>query len=136
VKRIPGDGTAPALAMLPKAGLIADSERLIRGPYTLQAVFTLGDGDMLCLDSKLTAVAGDYTNPAVGSSTLIVAEYPTPAAATAAFAYLKGHLDTYLKPSTNTATTLVFQDYEKKFGIATVSGTRVQIRLHLVKPPT
>jgi hypothetical protein len=66
---------------------------------------------------------------------LIVAEYPTPAAATAAFAHLTGHLDSYLKPSTRTATRLVFEDFEKKHGIVTVSGKRIEIRLHLVTRP-
>jgi hypothetical protein len=131
-KAIPADGAIPALALLPKAGLVPGSERLIRGTYTLQAVFTLGEGDMLSLGGKLTAVSGDYKD-ASGTSTLIVAEYPTPAAATTAFAYLALHLDSYLKPMTKTATRLVFQDYEKKFGVATVAGTRLEARIHLPK---
>jgi hypothetical protein len=65
----------------------------------------------------------------------MVAEYPTPAAAAAAFTYLRGHLDTDIRPSTNTATRVLFQDFEKKFGLATVSGRRIDIRVHLVKSP-
>jgi hypothetical protein len=133
-KAIGADGSVPALALLPKAGLVPNSERLIRGTYTLQAVFTLGEGDMLSLGGKLTAAAGDYRD-ATGTTTLIVAEYPTPAAAQVAFAYLKGHLDRYLKPTVTTATKLGFQDYEKKFGVATLAGARLEIRLHLTTPP-
>jgi hypothetical protein len=135
VTLIPADGAVPALGLLPKPGLVPGSERIIRGVYSLQAVFTLGEGDMLSLGGKLTAVSGDYKLPDGTTSAVIVANYPTAAAATAAFGYLKGHLDTYLKPLANTATTLTFQDYEKKFGVATLSGTRLEIRVHLSKQP-
>ena len=37
--------------------------------------------------------------------------------------------------TTTTASKLVFQDYEKKFGAVTVAGKRMEIRLHLTKPP-
>jgi hypothetical protein len=134
VKLIPADGPIPALALLPKAGLVPNSERVIRGTYTLQAIFTLGDGDMLSLGGTLTAAAGDYKG-AAGTTTLIVSDYPTPAAAAAAFAYLTNHLDSYLKPTTKTSSKLVFQDFEKKYGIATVAGKRLEIRLRLTQPP-
>lgn len=134
VKNLPPDGAVPALALLPKAGLVPGSERIIRGTFTLQAVFTLGEGDMLSLGGNLTAASGDYRD-AGGASTLIVAEYPTPAAAAAALAYLKGHLDTYLKPLAGTPTKLSFQDYEKKYGVATVTGRRLEVRVRLTRPP-
>ena len=50
------------------------------GPFTLQAIFTLGDGDMLSLGGKLTAAAGDYRD-AAGASTMMRANIRTPAAA-------------------------------------------------------
>jgi hypothetical protein len=64
-----------------------------------------------------------------------VADYPAPAAAAAAFKHLKTNLDTYLKPTSATDARLVFQDYEKKYGVVTVAGARMEIRLHLAKPP-
>ena len=70
-----------------------------------------------------------------GAHTLIVADYPTPAAATAALANVKAHLDSYLKPKSATAAKLVFEDYEKKFGVITVTGKRLEARIHLTKPP-
>jgi len=53
----------------------------------------------------------------------------------AAFKHLTANLDSYLKPTSTTDTKLVFQDYEKKFGVVTVAGRRLQVRLHLTKPP-
>jgi hypothetical protein len=133
-KAIPADGAVPALALLPPTGLVAGSERIVRGPVTLQAIFTLGDGDILSLGGTLTAVAGDYKD-AAGAWTTVVCEYPTPARAEAALVYLAGHLDRYLKLTSKTANRLIFQDFEKKFGVAAVTGKRLEVRLHLTKPP-
>jgi hypothetical protein len=134
VPKLPADAPVPALALLPPAGLVPGSARIIRGPVGLQALYTLGDGDILQLGGKITGAAGDYKD-AAGASTLIVVDYPSPAAATAAFKHLKANLDTYLKPASATDSRLVFQDYEKKFGVASVNGKRLEIRLHLAKPP-
>ena len=132
--RLPADAPVPVLDVLPAAGLVPGSSRVIRGPVSLQALYTLGDGDILQLDGKITGAAGDYKD-AAGATSLVVVDYPSPAAAAAAFAHLKANLDSYLKPSSATATKLVFQDYEKKFGVVTVAGRRLQVRLHLTKPP-
>jgi hypothetical protein len=135
VVKMPADARIPALALLPQTGLVPASARLFRGEVGLQAVFTLGDGDILQFGGKVTGVSGDYKDAAGSASTLVVAEYLTPAAAAAAFTYLKAHLGSYLKATSSSDARLVFQDYEKKFGIATVNGRRLEIRLHLTKPP-
>jgi hypothetical protein len=133
--KLPADGPVAALSLLPKAGLVPSSARLFRGPVGLQAVYTLGDGDILQLNGTLTAAAGDYTDAALGPYTLIVAEYPAPAAAAAALANVKAKLDSYSKAKSATASKLVFEDYEKKFGVITVTGKRLEARVHLTKPP-
>ena len=137
--RMPADAPVAALGVLPAAGLVPGSARLFRGPVGLQATFTFGEGDILQLNGKLTAVAGDYRReitPGVSSQyTLILIDYPTAAAATAALANVTARLDPYLKARTATATTLVFEDFEKKFGALKVSGRRLEARLHLTKPP-
>jgi len=132
--KLPADVQVAALTLLPPAGLVPGSARVIRGPVGLQALYTLGDGDILQLGGKITAAAGDYKG-AAGASTLIVVDYPNPAAASAAFRHLESNLDTYLKPTGATDSRLVFQDYENKFGAAAVNGQRMEIRLHLTKPP-
>jgi hypothetical protein len=134
VPKMPTDVQVPALSLLPPTGLVPGSARIIRGPVGLQALYTLGDGDILQLGGKITGAAGDYKD-AGGAITIIVVDYPTPAAAVAAFRHLKANLDTYLKPAGATDSTLLFQDYEKKFGAVSVAGTRMEIRLHLAKAP-
>jgi hypothetical protein len=132
--RLPADAPVPVLDVLPAAGLVPGSARVIRGPVSLQALYTLGDGDILQLGGKITGAAGDYKDPS-GATTLIIVDYPTPAAAAAAFKHLTANLDSYLKPTSTTGTKLVFQDYEKKFGVVTVAGRRLRVQLHLTKAP-
>jgi hypothetical protein len=133
--KMPADGSVPALDLLDKRDLVAGSERLMRGAFGLQAVYTLGDGDVLLLGGKLTAAAGDYRSAVLGSMTAIVATYPTPAAAAAAFRNIKARLDSYLKPTVSTDTRLVFIDFEKKFGLVQINQSRIGIRLHLTAEP-
>jgi hypothetical protein len=132
--KLPADAPVPVLDVLPTAGLVPGSTRVIRGPVSLQALYTLGDGDILQLGGTITGAAGDYKD-ARGSTTLIIVDYSTPAAVGAAFKHFTANLDTYLKPTSSTGGVLVFQDYEKKYGVVTVAGRRLQVRLHLTKPP-
>jgi hypothetical protein len=132
--KLPADTPVPVLDVLPAAGFVPGSARVIRGPVSLQALYTLGDGDILQLGGTITGVGGDYKD-ASGATTIIIVDYPTPAAVGAAFKHLTANLDTYLKPTASTDARLVFQDYEKKYGVVTVAGRRLQVRLHLTKPP-
>jgi hypothetical protein len=120
--------------LLPKPGLVASSVRLLRGAYGLQAVYTLGDGDILQLGGRITAVSGDYKD-ASGSYTLIVADYPDVASARKALAYLQANLDKYSKITAKQDAGFVFQDYQKKFGAVRLVGKRLEIKVHLVKAP-
>jgi hypothetical protein len=122
------------LKALRPAGLVPNSLRLSRGAYALQSVYTLGDGDILQLDRKLTAVSGDYKTPQA-AYTLILANYNDPAQARRAFDYLQQHLDQYLKVVEQKPDRFVFQDYAKKFGVASVVGKRLEIRVKLPQKP-
>lgn len=125
---------APAFPALPAPGQVPGSLRLVRGPYSLQAVYTLGDGDILQMGGKVVGAAADYKD-AAGAYTLVVVTYPTAAAAGNAFASVQKHLDKYLKPVATTPARLVFKDYESKFGLVSVAGPKVEIRLHLKTQP-
>ena len=132
---IPVDGSVPALSLLPREGLVAGSERLLRGAVGLQATYTLGEGDLLQLGGATTAAAADYRDAARGPHTRIVAEYGTAAAALAVLRHVKTNLDTYLKAVSATDTRLVFTDYEKKYGVVAVTGRCLEVVVHLTQPP-
>lgn len=130
--RLPADAAPAELKLLPPAGRVAGSERLFRGPVALQSLFTLGDGDILQQKGRVTGAAADYKDQA-GTSTLLVVQYPTAAAAAQAMALLQKNLDKYLERVSASPERLVFKDYEKKFGTATVKGPRLEVRLHLAR---
>jgi len=133
--RLPPDAPVEALKMLPQANLVKDSLRLIRGPYALQAIYTLGEGDVLQLGRKVTAVAGSYETPG-GRYTLILVDYPNAAAAGVAFDYLRRNLDSYLKVVDKSEKALVFRDYDGKYGRMSYAGTRLSISVHLPQKPS
>ncbi len=122
------------LRALPPQNLVPGSARLVRGAYGLQAVYTLGDGDILLLERRLSAVAGEYRS-AAGNYTLIVAEYPTPGNAQKALQHLQQNLDRYLKIVARTPNGFVFEDYSKKYGAVAVRGARLEAKVKLSKRP-
>jgi len=132
--KLPADRVPAEMKALPQAGLLPGSERLVRGPFGLQSFYSLGEGDILLMGGKVVGIAGDYKDGAA-KTTLLLVTYPDASAAKKAFANLQTNLDSYLKPVTKTGTSLVFKDYENKFGVVTLSGARLEVRLHLAKPP-
>jgi Family of unknown function (DUF6599) len=133
-RALPADRVPADLTRLPATGLVPGSERLVRGPFSLQAIYTLGDGDILQLGGKIVGVAGTYKD-AAGTTAVVLVAYPDAAAASKAFANVRQNLDKYLKPVTATPAKLVFKDYENKFGVMTVTGRQVELRLHLAAVP-
>ncbi len=127
---------ADPLAALPREGLVAGSERVIRGPYTLQAIVTLGEGDVLQLAAKeVTAIAGDYLDAAGARSSRIVADYPTPEGAAGAFANVRDNLDPYLAIIERSEARLVFRDHAGRFGAVTRTAARIEVRANLPAAP-
>jgi hypothetical protein len=131
---LPPDRVPAELSRLPATGLVAGSERLVRGPYGLQSIFMLGEGDILQLGGRIVGVAADSRSES-GEFTRLVVVYPDAATAGRAFANLRAHLDDYLKPIASTTTRLTFKDYESKFGVATVNGRELDVTLHLARVP-
>ena len=124
----------PVPVPLPEHGLVAGSVRLVRGPFGLQPVYTLGDGDVLGLHGKRWAVVADY-RAGTKTWTLIRVDYGTPSAAAAGMAFLSAHLDPYLKVVNRQPQRLVFRDYAGQFGEAWTDGSLLSIRVHLKDRP-
>jgi hypothetical protein len=133
--KLPPDRVPPELRRLPAQALVAGTERLVRGPYGLQALYTLGDDDILLMGGKIAGVAGNYTEAPGVTSTRLLVSYPDAGAAQRAFANLRQHLDKYLTPVSSTPSRLVFTDYEHKFGVATLTEQQIEVRLHLPRQP-
>jgi hypothetical protein len=122
------------LERLPAEGQVPGSARLIRGPYALQSIVTLGEGDILRLGGRTTAVAADYRTEG-GSWTLILVPYPDEAAAKASLAHLRRNLDSYLEVVRERAGGFVFKDFKSRFGEVRLTGSVLNVKLDLVRLP-
>jgi hypothetical protein len=132
---IPEGDPVTLLEGLPAEGRIPGSERLIRGPYALQSIFTLGEGDILGLEGKVFALAADYRDQEGEPSSRIFIAYRDEARAFAVFRNLVAGLDPYLKVLEKKEGALIFSDYRGKFGMVERKGAVLEIRLNLALLP-
>lgn len=123
------------LDVLPAADQVPGTALLLRGPYSLQAVFTLGEGDVLQLNGKTFAAAAVYRGATGPGHTLIVVPYGDAAQARAAFANLRRHLDPYLQVQEEGDDFIVFKDFQNLFGRAELRGQRITVRVKLARKP-
>jgi hypothetical protein len=133
---IPAGEAVRELDVLPAVDRVPGSELLLRGPYSLQAVFTLGDGDVLMLAGRRFAAAAAYRDGAGAGHALIVAPYEDAAAAGLAFANLRRNLDPYLKVLETGDGYIVFQDFQNLYGMAERRDRRIEVRVKMARRPS
>jgi hypothetical protein len=136
LKSIPQGEPVMLLDELPQEGRIPGSERLIRGPYALQSIFTFGEGDVFELEGKIFAVAADYRDQDGEPSTRLIIFYPDELRAAAAFRNLLDKLDSYLKVIEKRDRGFVFEDYRQKTGTVERNGSTLEIRVNLITRPS
>jgi hypothetical protein len=122
-------------SLLPTAGRVAGSERVIRGPFTLEPLITLGEGDVLQLGGERTAVAAEFEEGDGQRSTRIVASYDDAAAAGRVFAHLVSNLDPYLEVLSSEDDRLVFRDYRERYGEVVLDDRWLRLHVDLVSRP-
>lgn len=132
---IPNDADVPLLSLLPAKDLVPGSEVVVRGPYSLQSVCTLGEGDILQLQGERCGIAADYKTEEEGSFTRLIVAYGCPEVAQAAFKHLLQGLDSQLQVLRRDDHGAVFRDFNGQFGSVTATGDKLDIRLHLVREP-
>jgi len=132
---IPAGDSVTLLDNLPPEHLRPGSERLIRGPYALQPIFTFGEGDILQLGGEIFGVVGNYEDTSGNIFTRIIIPYPTEKSATAAYQNLVDNLDSYLTVLEKSDNGFVFQDYQKKFGRAVLVGQKLTLDVKLQYKP-
>jgi len=132
---IPPAEPPPCLSWLPKEGLDPRSVRILRGPIGLQAIVTLGEGDVLQLRHGTTAVAGDFRAGDGQRATVIVARYGSELEAAAALRNLAQNLDSELSVVSTDDRGLTFKDRKGLYGRATVDGRLLSVRLGLAQKP-
>jgi hypothetical protein len=125
---LPPDPDEEILKCLPADGLDPQSLRLIRGPIALNSLYTLGEGDVLRLGGKLTAVSGHYRDP-TGAYMLLIVDYPDRQSCLEAFDHLLRNFDRLLKQLKVAEDELVFQDWAGEEGRVTISDQRLTFRI-------
>ncbi len=134
LKNIPDEPEPEFLNLLPGKNLVKGTESLIRGPISLQPVYTFGEGDILQLHGKIFGVIGDYAT-ATDTFTLILIPYPSEKAATIAYRNLINHFDPYHKILMKDKNRFVFRDYQKKYGLVEKIKKRIKIKIKMQKKP-
>ena len=132
---IPAGAPVRELDVLPAANQVPGTALLLRGPYSLQAVYTLGDGDILLLGGKIFAAAAAYHETAGAGYTMIVAPYPDAAFARGAFDNLRGHLDRYIQVTGEGGDFFNFKDFQNDFGRAEVRENRLVVLVKMMQRP-
>ena len=135
LESIPEEKPARLFDYLPSENLVHGSERLIRGPYALQPIFTFGEGDIFQLEGKILGMAASYKDEKDGLFTRIIFPYPDKLKAAAAYRNLLANLDPYLKILKTWEGGFSFIDYNQKFGIVEIKGSVLGIRVNLALEP-
>jgi hypothetical protein len=136
LKFIPQGEPVTLLDELPLEGRIPGSERLIRGPYALESIFTFGEGDVFELQGKIFAVAADYRDQDGEPSTRLIISYPDERRAEAGYRNLRGKLDPFLKIVQERERGFVFEDYRRKIGTVERTASKLEVRLNLMARPS
>ncbi len=123
--------TADFFSILPEKDLIKGSERLIRGPYSLQSIYTLGQGDILLLNKKIFAVAADYKGKDGEITTRIMIKYPDIPYAKKAYTNLLTNLDSYLNVIEEKDYYFSFRDYQQKIGIVSIDKNILHVHVNI-----
>jgi hypothetical protein len=123
------------LDRLPKANFVAGSGLIIRGPYSLQSIFTFGRGDVLQLGGKVFGVTGDYVGANGDIYTMILIFYPGAKASSSAYDNLVNNLDPYSKVVNRWENGFTFKDYRDRFGIVELKDGTMKIRINLAEQP-
>ncbi len=130
---LPEEPARDWLAAMP-SDRIPGSELLIAGPYSLQPLCTLGEGDVLQLNGRVMGVAVERPGREGKRESCLRFFYPDSGAASSAFASTVTNLDPYLTPLHAVRDTLLFRDYQQEYGRIIRSGSTIQIDLHSPQP--
>ena len=116
---------------LPEENLINGSQLLIRGPFSLQSIFTFGKGDILQLRGEIFGLVGEYKDSNGKSCTRIVIPYPNIRSAQDAYEYILSNLDSYLEILENRKNGFIFKDYKNEYGIVLIKNNQIDIKVNL-----
>ena len=135
LKEIPAGKEINIFKQLPSEELIAGSEKLIRGQYGLQSIYTLGADDILQLENKTFALVARYLGQDDSVYTRIYVPYANNKLAGNSYSNLKSNLDSYIQVLKSDQKHIIFKDYRNQFGIISLQDNVIDIKVNLRKEP-
>ena len=123
------------LRLLPAENKIPDSEKIFRGPYALQSVYTFGEGDIFNLQRKTFGVLANYRSSNKHIYKQLIIRYPDADAALGVFQNLVKSLDSYLTIIKTEPRRFIFRDYKNQYGVISCNDSRLHIQIHLMNVP-
>jgi len=133
LKKLPGKKPADLFSLLPRENRVKGSELLIRGFYSLQAIYTLGEGDILRLKNKIFGVTAQYQANKDTNRTYnrVIVRYPDDEYAQKAYSHILANLDSYITVLENRKNALLFKDFKGKLGTISLTGDLLLITFNL-----
>jgi len=120
-------------SVLPEEGRVKGSELLIRGMYSLQSVYVLGEGDILLLKDKIFGAIAQYKGKDNTTYNQLAVKYPDAGYSRNAFSHLLANLDSYIKVKEKKDDFFTFTDYKGKSGNVLLKGETLRIIFNLVQ---
>lgn len=134
LESLPENSNSDVWKYLPEQDRIAGSEQMIRGPYSLEPIYTFGNGDILELNGEIFGYVADYRGDNSPHKQIVI-PYSDVEKATAVYQNVLENLDPYLKIVDQTNDQFVFEDYQHKFGVIKVDGRFLTLKIHLAEKP-
>jgi hypothetical protein len=128
--------TITALLRLPKAQMLSESEHVFCGPLSQQAIYRLGKGDVLQLQSKIFGAAAKYADTSRNTYTLVIVPYPDAASAQSGFANLQKNLDPGFQVFGKIPTGFAFKDRQAKYALVELKDGVIVLQLNLARKPS
>ena len=122
--------------LLPEKNLIEGSERLLRGQYALQPVYTFGSGDIFQLKGEIYAVAAGYLIDSTESYSVMIIPYPDKNTASSVFEHVLNNFDPYLEITDRLKNRFIFKDYNNRFGEIVLEDNILNIKFDLPEKPS
>jgi hypothetical protein len=122
-------------SILPLENRVAGSELLVRGYYSLQSIYTFGEGDILLLENNIFGVAAQYKDKNGGLYNRLEVRYPDEPYARKAFLNLRANLDSYIRVLSGSENSFTFKDYRDKYGWASLEKEILSIQFNLQDIP-
>lgn len=133
LKRLPRETPQEWFVGLPVKA-IAGSEVLVAGPFSLQSIFTFGEGDILQLAGRQFGRVVDYPGGDGSRQTWLEVNYGDSLTSRQVMENLARNLDPYLQKIKGGGDTLLFKDYNHQYGRVVRSAGVLQAWLHLPQP--